>query len=129
MPTCNLYRIKFPVGALLWTNLGIFPGINVEFDDWSLGLCAERTALISALSHGAQTFYGIFVHAIHGDLSTPCGACRQMLSEHMLFSKLYSLHKDYTCNPIIIQILYEFIKICVYYAQIPLFIKKVYFLY
>ena len=87
---------NFPVGALLWTNLGIFPGVNVEFDDWSLGLCAERTALISALSHGAQTFYGIFVHAIHGDLSTPCGACRQMLSEHMLFSKLYSLHKDYT---------------------------------
>ena len=87
---------NFPVGALLWTNLGIFPGVNVEFDDWSLGLCAERTALISALSHGAKTFYGIFVHAINGDLSTPCGACRQILSEHMLYSKLYSLHKDYT---------------------------------
>tara|TARA_B100000575_G_scaffold294670_2_gene312980 strand:- start:6321 stop:7202 length:882 start_codon:yes stop_codon:yes gene_type:complete len=87
---------NFPVGALLWTNLGVFPGVNVEFHDWSLGLCAERTALISALSHGADTFFGIFVHAIYGDFSTPCGACRQILSEHMLFSKLYCLHKDYT---------------------------------
>ena len=87
---------NFPVGALLWTNLGVFPGVNVEFHDWSLGLCAERTAIISALSYGADTFYGIFVHAIYGDLSTPCGACRQILSEHMLFSKLYCLHKDYT---------------------------------
>jgi homotetrameric cytidine deaminase len=87
---------NFPVGALLWTNLGIFPGVNVEFHDWSLGLCAERTALISALSYGADEFFGIFVHAINGDLSTPCGSCRQILSEHMLFSKLFCLHKDHT---------------------------------
>ena len=87
---------NFSVGALLWTNLGVFPGVNVEFHDWSLGLCAERTALINAFSYGASEFYGIFIHAIDGDLSTPCGACRQILSEHMLFSKIFCLHKDYT---------------------------------
>ena len=87
---------NFPVGALLWTNLGVFPGVNVEFQNWSLGLCAERTALINALSYGADEFFGIFVHAIDGDFSTPCGSCRQILSEHMLFSKLFCLHKDHT---------------------------------
>ena len=87
---------NFPVGALLWTNLGLFPGVNIEFQDWSLGLCAERTALINALSYGADEFFGMFVHAINGDLSTPCGSCRQILSEHMKFSKLFCLHKDHT---------------------------------
>ena len=85
---------NFPVSAMIWTEQGLFPGVNVEFRDWQNGLCAERTALASAFRYAPKHIFGIFVHAQQGDLSTPCGACRQVLNEHMPNAKLYSLHKD-----------------------------------
>ena len=85
---------NFPVSAMIWTEQGFFPGVNVEFRDWENGLCAERTALVSALRFSPKHIYGLFVHAEQGDLSTPCGACRQVLNEHMPYARLYSLHKD-----------------------------------
>ncbi len=85
---------NFPVSAMIWTEQGFFPGVNVEFRDWENGLCAERTALASALRYSPKNIYGLFVHAEQGDLSTPCGACRQVLNEHMPYARLYSLHKD-----------------------------------
>ncbi|NBW70317.1 MAG: hypothetical protein EBR32_02740, partial [Bacteroidetes bacterium] len=85
---------NFPVSAMIWTEQGLFPGVNVEFSEWENGLCAERTALASALRYSPKNIYGLFVHAEQGDLSTPCGACRQVLNEHMPYAKLYSLHKD-----------------------------------
>ena len=85
---------NFPVSAMIWTEQGLVPGVNVEFKDWENGLCAERTALASALRYSPKNIYGLFVHAEQGDLSTPCGACRQVLNEHMPYAKLYSLHKD-----------------------------------
>lgn len=86
----------FPVSALIWTELGFFPGVNIEFNDWGYGLCAERMALVSALRFAPKQIFGVFVHAEKGDLSTPCGACRQILNEHMPLAKLYCLHKDET---------------------------------
>jgi cytidine deaminase len=75
---------KFRVGAAVSTNKGIFVGVNVESASLGLTLCAERTAIASAIANGATKFYAIGL--ICADASqtfsiTPCGACRQWLSE------------------------------------------------
>jgi cytidine deaminase len=76
----------FPVGAALLAEDGrVFSGVNVENVSYGLTICAERSALVSAVSQGYRQFKAIAVIASrrpHGSV-TPCGACRQMLSEFM----------------------------------------------
>ncbi|MFU8813087.1 MAG: cytidine deaminase [Balneolaceae bacterium] len=74
---------NFPVAALLETEKGIVAGANVEVEAWALGLCAERVALSRAVSAGCTEFKKIYVYAPKGDISSPCGACRQVLAEWM----------------------------------------------
>ncbi|XP_046562507.1 cytidine deaminase-like [Haliotis rubra] len=74
---------RFPVGAALLTADGtVFTGCNVENASYSLGICAERTAIVKAVSAGHQKFKAI---AVASDLKertiVPCGACRQVLME------------------------------------------------
>jgi cytidine deaminase len=73
----------FRVGAALETETGeIFLGINVENRSFGLTNCAERTALFSAITEGHRKFRSLSVYAPDGDSPTsPCGACRQVLSE------------------------------------------------
>ncbi len=73
----------FPVGAaLLGENGQIYYGVNVENRSFGLTNCAERTALFSALTDGITRFRGIAIFAPAGENPTsPCGACRQVLSE------------------------------------------------
>jgi len=69
----------FHVGAALLTEDGrIFTGCNVENATYGACLCAERTALVKAVSEGARSFVAI---AIAGSSGTPmpCGICRQNL--------------------------------------------------
>lgn len=73
----------FPVAALLETDKGYIPGANIEVSAWSLGLCAERVAISRALSLGIQNILGLHIYAPKGQFSSPCGACRQVLAEHM----------------------------------------------
>lgn len=55
---------NFQVGALLETNEGtLFRGCNVENASYSLGICAERTAIVKAVSEGHRSFSRIYVHA------------------------------------------------------------------
>ena len=76
----------FPVGAaLLATNGAILTGVNVENASFGLTLCAERTALVKAISEGHRDFQAIAVWASrrpHGSV-TPCGACRQVMAEFL----------------------------------------------
>ena len=74
---------NFPVSALLEVDDGYFPGVNIEVESWSLGLCAERVALTRAITAGYQSFNTLHVYAPKGDFSSPCGACRQVLAEWM----------------------------------------------
>ena len=75
---------KFPVGCALATREGLMvPGVNVEFDDWTRGLCAERTALALAVSYGL-TPTALTVTCLDAPGGTPCGACRQVIAEHAL---------------------------------------------
>ncbi len=71
----------FPVGAALLCEDGtIVSGCNVENSSYSLGCCAERTAVFTAVAQGKTRFQAI---AIVGgpQLTPPCGACRQVLVE------------------------------------------------
>ena len=72
----------FKVGAALRTRSGkIYEGCNIENASYGLTVCAERVALLKALSEGEREFSDIAVVTDAKVLTTPCGACRQLLWE------------------------------------------------
>lgn len=72
----------FPVGAaLLCADGAVFTGCNVENAAYGSTICAERTALVKAVSEGRREFTALAVVGNGGDYCWPCGACRQMLYE------------------------------------------------
>lgn len=73
---------KFRVGAAIEDEQGrIHTGCNVENASYGLTICAERVAVFKALSEGVRKFRRVAVAADTGDLTPPCGACRQILWE------------------------------------------------
>ena len=74
---------KFKVGAALLTKAGsIYGGCNVENASYGLTVCAERVALLKALSEGEREFQMIAVVADTQAPTPPCGPCRQLLWEY-----------------------------------------------
>ena len=73
----------FPVGAALLCEDGtVIKGTNVENRSYGLANCAERSALFAAVSQGRRKFVAIAVACpASGVPVSPCGACRQALSE------------------------------------------------
>ena len=73
----------FKVGAALEAADGtVVTGCNVENATYGLTLCAERVALVKALSDGQTTFKRIAVVADTATPTPPCGPCRQLLWEY-----------------------------------------------
>jgi cytidine deaminase len=73
----------FKVGAALETSDGaIITGCNIENATYGLTLCAERVALVKALSEGHAVFTRIAVVADTEAATPPCGPCRQLLWEY-----------------------------------------------
>ena len=74
---------NFPVGAAILCSDGtIFTGCNIENAAYGSTICAERTALVKAVSEGHRDdFERIAVVGNSSDYCWPCGACRQMLYE------------------------------------------------
>lgn len=71
---------KYQVGAALLAASGkIYSGVNVENAALPAGTCAERTAVFKAVTEGERQFDAIAVVTENG--GTPCGVCRQVLSE------------------------------------------------
>ncbi|MGH2414502.1 MAG: cytidine deaminase, partial [Microcystaceae cyanobacterium] len=78
---------KFRVGAAIlgWKN--IYVGTNVENASYGLSLCAERSALATAIAQGERNFRAIAIACIDAkneqDIQrmVPCGACRQWIAE------------------------------------------------
>ena len=71
---------NYKVGAALLTKKGqIFTGVNVENAAYPDSICAERSAIFSAVSAGEREFEAIAVATRNG--GAPCGSCRQVLSE------------------------------------------------
>ena len=77
---------RFRVGAALLGDDGeVYTGCNVENRSFGLTICAERTAVTKAVSEGQRSFRALAVAAPDSDVPvSPCGACRQVLSEFML---------------------------------------------
>ncbi len=74
---------NFLVGAALLLHDGaIFTGCNVENATYGLTVCAERVALLKALSDGHRRFTAMAVTAATPRPTPPCGACRQLLWEY-----------------------------------------------
>ena len=73
----------FPVGAALLCGDGsVYTGCNVENAAYGQAICAERTALVKAVSEGHRDdFVTLAVVGSSEDYCWPCGACRQMLNE------------------------------------------------
>jgi cytidine deaminase len=75
---------NFKVGAaILLSNGDIVTGTNVENVSYGLTLCAERSALVRAVSEYGPSIRikAVAVANLNDAASPPCGACRQMLSE------------------------------------------------
>lgn len=87
---------NFPVSALLQTGQGFISGVNIECSEWSFGLCAERMAIAKALSYGFSNLEALYIHARDGEYSSPCGACRQVILEHLPRNPVYLYHANGT---------------------------------
>ena len=76
----------FKVGAALLAESGaVYSGCNTENASYPAGICAERAALAAAVTAGERKFLKLAVvggkSGIITDFCTPCGICRQALSE------------------------------------------------
>jgi cytidine deaminase len=59
----------------------VFQGCNVENASYGLTICAERAAIAHAVAFGARKFKRLALYSSGNQIITPCGACRQVLSE------------------------------------------------
>lgn len=74
----------FAVGAAVMLKDGsVFLGANVENASYPCCMCAERNAVYGAMMHGAKRsdFVALAVVADTDEPCSPCGQCRQVLSE------------------------------------------------
>ena len=72
----------FHVGAALLADNGkIYTGCNVENASYGAAICAERTAIVKAISDGAKKILAIAVSSDSNLPTMPCGICRQVISE------------------------------------------------
>ncbi len=77
---------KFKVGAALLTAENEFyTGVNIENASYGLTVCAERTALLKAVSEGSVKFVALAVACDTDSFSDayPCGVCRQVMAEFL----------------------------------------------
>ncbi len=73
----------FRVGAAIESSDGrMFGGCNIESSSYGLTICAERVALVKALSEGSTDFRRIVVATGDQRPTPPCGACRQLLWDY-----------------------------------------------
>ena len=85
----------FSVGAaLLCADGTVFTGCNVENAAYGSTICAERTALVKAISEGQRKFTAIAIAGSGDDFCWPCGSCRQMLFEFAPDLRVLAVRRD-----------------------------------
>ena len=76
---------NFKVGAaLLCSDGSVYTGCNIENSSYGATNCAERTAVFKAVSEGKHEFSAIAITSSSGDITPPCGICRQVMAEFSL---------------------------------------------
>lgn len=86
---------NFQVGAALLAEDGtVQRGVNVENAAYPAGICAERSAIAAAVASGRRRFTAIAVAGPDGVAITPCGICRQVLSEFSPDGRLRVITRD-----------------------------------
>lgn len=71
---------QYHVGAVLRATDGtLYQGTNIENAAYPCGICAERAAISTAVTEGAQAFDLVIIASRDG--GSPCGMCRQVLYE------------------------------------------------
>ncbi|EEB06630.1 cytidine deaminase Ccd1 [Schizosaccharomyces japonicus yFS275] len=88
---------NFAVGAALLCDdkKTVIQGANVENASYSVGICAERTAIVKAITSGHNKFMALGVMCHKGRVS-PCGICRQMIREFSKTLDIYMFELDGT---------------------------------
>ncbi|MBI4822752.1 MAG: cytidine deaminase [Nitrospirae bacterium] len=85
----------FKVGASLMTKTKrLYSGSNIENPSVMLSTCAERIALMKALTSKKDTLKAIAIVSSDGAYCFPCGACRQMLFEFAPDISIYLKSKE-----------------------------------
>ncbi len=70
----------YAVGAAVLAKSGtVYAGCNVENAAYPTSLCAERVAIVKAISEGECELVALAV--VTSNAGSPCGACRQVFSE------------------------------------------------
>ncbi len=73
---------KFPVGASVLAESGnVYAACNFENGSYGLTICAERNAVGTAIANGERKIKAVAIFSPNMQNCTPCGACRQVLSE------------------------------------------------
>ena len=67
--------------AILLEDDSVVTGVNVENASYGLTICAEQSAMVSAISQGKRRFKAVAITTSGQKPISPCGACRQVLSE------------------------------------------------
>ncbi len=94
----------FRVGAAIVADGKTYIGVNIEISSYGLTLCAERSALAAALSHGHSTITHIAVTCLDVPPDAPphervpCGACRQWIADLAPHATIYidGIDRDFT---------------------------------
>lgn len=80
----------FKVGAAVIAKSGkIYSGCNIESSSFGLTICAERVAIFKAISEGESELLELAVIADTEEAVSPCGACRQIMSDYMNSATVY----------------------------------------
>lgn len=81
---------RFKVGASLLADDGtVLTGCNIENPSLMLSICAEKVAIVKAISEGKKNIKAIMIKSSKGDYCPPCGACRQLIAEFAPEAEIY----------------------------------------
>lgn len=97
----------FLVGAaLLLPSNRTITGANIESASYGLTICAERVAVFKAVSEGHRQFEALAIVADSSQLTTPCGACRQIIWEFcgdipIVVANLTGSFREFRCSELL----------------------------